>query len=107
MSVIGPFVLRHDHHEEAQANKREAGAGEDEQRHADSCNAQAGDTSAQMERALRRGCRGIDGGKGVLRSIALGVCACACRCASASDPMTGAPSEVTTRQLKEVSLRTL
>ena len=26
---------------------------------------------------------------------------------SASDPMTGAPNEVTTRQLKEVALRTL
>ena len=26
---------------------------------------------------------------------------------SASDPMTGAPSAVTTRQLKDVSLRTL
>ena len=26
---------------------------------------------------------------------------------SAADPMTGAPNEVTTRQLKEVNLRTL
>lgn len=101
MSVIGPFVLRHDHHEEAQANKREAGAGEDEQRYADGRNAQAGDTSAQMKRALRRGCRGIDGGKGVLRSIALGVCACACRCASASALRSlGVPTRVRLRGLR-------